>query len=121
MTVTVSPVAVPMSAEREVEPRPICVVTGGVAIVMPAIRPVAMVVTAVPPAAAVAIVDRFCRATDVYSDVFEAGYWSCRDGSSEYAKCERSRRQSERLDEHALSFLLLARRDQAPAEHVGRP
>jgi len=45
-----------------------------------------MVMTAVPPAAAVAIVDRFCRATDVYPDIFEAGYGSCRGGSSEYAK-----------------------------------
>jgi hypothetical protein len=111
MPVTVSPVAVPMSTEREVEPRSIRVVTGSVAIVVPPIRPAAMVMTAVPPAAPIAIVNRFCRVTGAYPNSFEAGYGSRRDGSSEHAKCERGRRQSERLDEHALSFLSLARRD----------
>jgi len=69
MAVTVSPVAVAMPAEREIEPGCIAVVARGIAVVVALIRPTTMVVATVPPAPPIAIVDGLCSTTGVYPDI----------------------------------------------------
>jgi hypothetical protein len=101
-------VAVAMPAEKEAEPRSIGVVAGRIAVVVAPVRPATMEVTPMTPASPIAIVDRFCRATGIYRDVLETRDWRCGSGGDKRAKCEHSRREGERLDEHALSFLFLA-------------
>jgi hypothetical protein len=110
-----------MPTEEEAEARSIGVVARRVSIVIPPIGATAMVMTAVPPATAVAIVDGFYRITIVNPNILEAGCWRRRCGSGEHADREGGRGKRQGPSEHVSSFLFWPGVIQVAPEHVTRP